>query len=135
MSILVDSSVLIAGERGGVEARSVMSADTPIAVSAISIAEYWKGIERASSSRLRTRRINFYETFVAKIAVVDIDADIALTTARLWADLERDGSMIPAFDLLIAASALSRGLRLATSDVGDFGRVDGLELVLVGGSR
>lgn len=47
----------------------------------------------------------------------------------MWADRERRGSTVPAFDLLIAATALSRGWALATGDVKGFSRVAGLELV------
>ena len=44
------------------------------------------------------------------------------------AELERIGRPIGAYDTLIAAHALSRGLVLVTANVGEFQRVDGLRI-------
>jgi tRNA(fMet)-specific endonuclease VapC len=44
------------------------------------------------------------------------------------ADLERSGAGIGANDLLIAAIALARQLTVVTNNVGEFGRVPGLQV-------
>lgn len=129
MGVLLDTSILVAEERGGDALELIPDREGRSAISAITLAEYWKGLERASGSARRERRRRFYERVIAGFDVVPVDEQIALETARLWADLERRGSMIPAFDLLIAATALARGWALATVDVKDFGRVEGLELI------
>jgi len=127
--VLLDTSILVAEERGGDALEQVPDHQGRSAISAITLAEYWKGLERATGSAHRERRRRFYERVVAHFDVASVDEEIALETARLWADLERRGSMIGAFDLLIAATALARGWTLATADVRDFSRVEGLELI------
>ena len=129
MGVLLDTSILVAEERGGDALEQVPEREGGSAISAITLAEFWKGLERARGPTHRQRRHHFYERVVASFEVVPVDKHVALETARLWADLEWRGSMVSAFDLLIAATALSRGSALATADVRDFRRVAGLELV------
>jgi tRNA(fMet)-specific endonuclease VapC len=45
------------------------------------------------------------------------------------AALEKSGTPIGPYDLLIAGQALARGLTVVTANVGEFGRVPGLETV------
>jgi tRNA(fMet)-specific endonuclease VapC len=49
--------------------------------------------------------------------------------AQVWAELSGRGEPIGAHDLWIAATALTHGLGLATSNLVDFGRVPGLRLI------
>ena len=44
------------------------------------------------------------------------------------AELERSGRIIGPNDLLIAAQALATGLTLVTDNIGEFARVDGLQM-------
>ena len=62
------------------------------------------------------------------IPVQALDASAATHYARLRAGLERSGSLIGAYDLLIAAHALALGLTLVTNNVREFRRVPGLRL-------
>lgn len=129
MSILLDTSVLILAERQGSTIRSALPAEAEVGLSVVSVAEYWKGVERAETATRRQRRVDFYDRALARLTQIDVDVPIALMSARLWADLERRGSILGAFDLLIAATALTLGWALATADVRDFRRVDDLELI------
>lgn len=131
MGVLLDTSILVAEERGGDALEHVPDREGGSAISAITLAEFWKGLERAGGATLRRRREGFYDRVVAGFDVAPVDEGVALEAARLWADLERRGSMVPAFDLLIAATALARGWALATADVRDFSPIAGLELVTV----
>ena len=49
--------------------------------------------------------------------------------ARIWAELESQGSMIGPHDLQIAATAIHRGHGIATLNQKEFARVSGLQLV------
>ncbi len=62
------------------------------------------------------------------IPVQSLNVDVAKHYGRLRAALERKGSPIGAYDLLIAAHALSLGLTLVTNNVREFARVNGLRL-------
>lgn len=121
--------MLVAGERGGSELRPLLPRYRHLAISVISVAEYFKGVERAATAAQRRGRVAFFNRARATAEIVSLDERVALRAAELWADLERRGAMIPALDLLIAATALARGWPLASADIKDFGRIDGLELV------
>ena len=62
------------------------------------------------------------------IPVQSLGADVGRYYGRLRADLEKKGVPIGAYDLIIAAHALSLGLTLVTNNVREFARVDGLRL-------
>lgn len=56
------------------------------------------------------------------------DLPAARIYAELWAALQKKGIQIGAHDLMIAAIAISLGFSVATLDLRDYGRVDGLTL-------
>lgn len=62
------------------------------------------------------------------IPVQALDASAASHYGRLRTGLEKRGSLIGAYDLLIAAHALALGLTLVTNNVREFRRVPGLRL-------
>ena len=62
------------------------------------------------------------------IPVQPLDVDVAKHYGRLRADLEKKGVPIGAYDLLIAAHALTLGLTLVTNNLREFARVEGLRL-------
>ena len=62
------------------------------------------------------------------IPVQSLGADVGGYYGRLRAELKRKGVPIGAYDLMIAAHALSLGLTLVTNNVREFARVDGLRL-------
>jgi tRNA(fMet)-specific endonuclease VapC len=66
------------------------------------------------------------EDFAARLEVLPFDDVAADHSADIRANLERRGSMIGAYDLLIAGHARSRGLTVVTANLGEFRRVEGL---------
>lgn len=62
------------------------------------------------------------------IPVQPLDAGVARHYGRLRAELEQKGSPIGAYDLLIAAHALSLGLTLVTNNLREFSRLPGLRV-------
>lgn len=66
------------------------------------------------------------ETFAARLEVLDFDDDAAAHAGEIRADLERQGSPIGSYDLLIAGHARSRGLVVVTGNLAEFRRVEGL---------
>jgi tRNA(fMet)-specific endonuclease VapC len=57
-----------------------------------------------------------------------LHAGVARHYGRVRADLERKGALIGAYDLLIAAHALSLGLTLVSNNLREFRRVPGLKV-------
>lgn len=66
--------------------------------------------------------------FIGQIHVLDFTSSDARATAALRVSLKQRGEIIGSFDSLIAGSALSRGLVVATSSVREFGRIHGLQV-------
>jgi tRNA(fMet)-specific endonuclease VapC len=66
------------------------------------------------------------EAFAARLEVLPFDARAADHAADVRAALERRGTPIGGYDVLIAGHARSLGLVLITGDLDEFRRVDGL---------
>src|SRR5438067_7764392 len=122
---MLDSSVLIDAERGRVDldARLAALGDQPLALAAVSASELLHGVHRARDASQRRRRQRFVEAILSDLTVVDFSLVEARVHAQLWAELASRGISVGAHDLLIAATAIANGLRLATSNVRDFHRV------------
>jgi predicted nucleic acid-binding protein len=126
---LIDTSVLIAAERGQLDLAAVRrDEDEEVAVSAITAAELLHGVERLRGAR-RARAERFVETLLDSVPVIDFDLAIARVHALLSADLAERGTPIGAHDLIIAATAVALDYRVATRDMKSFPRVEGLQVV------
>ena len=66
------------------------------------------------------------ERFAARLSVLPFDSAAAAHTAEIRATLERQGTPIGSYDVMIAGSARSRGLIVVTGNLREFNRVDGL---------
>lgn len=60
------------------------------------------------------------------VPVLPFDIDVARHHARIWSDLARQGLMIGAHDLQIAATAIRHDHRLLTANYREFDRVEEL---------
>ncbi len=109
--------------QAGVAARwPTMDQDT-VAISAICEAEVLFGLNKSGSERMR----DIYSSVLrGRFQVLPVDAEVAATYADLRADCERMGIKVEDMDLLIAATAKTHGLIVATLNVSDFARIPGL---------
>ncbi len=98
-------------------------------ISAITASELLVGVQRADSEARRVRRSSFVEGVLAAIPVLDFTLEVARTHAEILAILSSRGELIGAHDLIIAATALSAGHALLTTDLDEFHRVPGLEVL------
>jgi tRNA(fMet)-specific endonuclease VapC len=96
-----------------------------IGVSSITVAELAFGVNK---SRHMVKNRLALEQFLAPLNLASFDHDAALSYGRLRTRLETIGSPIGSMDLLIAAHALSLGVRLVTNNLREFRRVPGLRL-------
>ena len=92
-------------------------------LSAITIGEIKKGIERLPDSRRRSTLVEWLEGDLLirfEDRILPIDTRVMLVWGELAADLEQKGRTMPAIDSLIAAIALQGGLSLVTRNEDDF---------------
>jgi tRNA(fMet)-specific endonuclease VapC len=122
---MLDSTVLIDAERGRLDLPARLSAlgDEPVAISAITASELLHGVHRARTEQRRAARQAFVEAVLGEVPIAEFGLEEARTHAAVWADLAREGRAVPSRDLLIAATALTLGFRLATSDLRHLARI------------
>ena len=127
---LVDTSVVI--DLGRIDA-----GDLPleIAISAVTLAELAAGPHATTDPAERARRQDRLQRTESTFEALPVDATVARAYGRIYAAVVAAGRKARgrrAFDLLIAATALSRELPLYTRNPGDFSELDGLvEVVAV----
>ena len=128
MGTLIDTSVIVAAERGAIDLALMKGrADEEVAISAVTAAELLHGVERLRGAR-RARAERFVDALLDRIPVVPFDLPIARVHAMLSADLAERGISIGAHDLLIAATAVALDFAVATLDMKSFPRIDGLRI-------
>jgi tRNA(fMet)-specific endonuclease VapC len=131
MGFLIDSSVLIAGERQRIDLPGLMQryGAEPMAISAITASELLHGVHRAQNTQRAEQRRAFVEYLLSILQVAPFDLEAARQHAAIWAALQTSGPLIGAHDLLIAATALSLGYGVITLNTNEFSRVPGLHVV------
>lgn len=131
MGALIDSSVLIAAERGKLDLEQVLRdhGDEPVAIAMITASELLHGVHRAVEPSQRARREAFVERLLGHLSLIPFDLVVARVHARLSAELAAKGSPVGAHDLLIAATALAVGYDVATRDERSFPRIPGLTVL------
>jgi predicted nucleic acid-binding protein len=124
--VLLDTSVLIAGEHAG---------EVEAAISAASLAELHFGTLVASDPDERARRAQRLGVIEATFDPLPVDAPVAREWGRLAAAVAERGGRPRrrAIDLAIAATANVHGVPLLTADVADFAIIE--DLVHVQASR
>jgi len=130
MALIIDADVIICGERGLFDLPTwlEMHADKDPQIAAITVAELWHGVERATS-RYRHRREAYLQMIVETLPIVPYTETTALEHARLWAALEVSGKMIGFYDLIVAATALEAESAVATFNTRHFSQVRGLKVI------
>lgn len=125
---MLDTCVLSDVARGEKATLSRLKAaeTSSIAVSAITVLEVEYGLAREPR---RARAIGpVMRDLLEAVTVLPFAVEDARASAALRAALERKGRPIGAYDVLIAGTALARGLVLVTSNVREFDRVSGLRV-------
>jgi predicted nucleic acid-binding protein len=131
MGTLIDTSVLIAIERGQLD-RARLAAeddDEAVAMAAITASELLHGVHRLRGAVARTRADRFVERVLAALPVVAFDLGVARVHARLDAEASSTGVTIGDADMMIAATAVWLDYRVATRDLRSFPKIKGLDVV------
>ena len=130
MAIILDADVIIRGEKGAFDLKHWLASrpNDQFEIAAITVAELWHGVERASAAH-RVKRRQYLESILQVLPVVPYTEQTAYEHARIWAELESAGKMIGYYDLIVAATALERGNEVATFNHRHFAQVNGLTVI------
>jgi len=130
MVIILDADVIIRGEKGTFDFRGWAASrpDDQFEIAAITVAELWHGVERATGPR-KTRRQQYLQTILDSLPIIPYTEQTAYEHARIWAGLESSGGMIGYYDLIVAATALERASGVATFNHRHFTQVKGLTVI------
>lgn len=128
MKYLLDTNVCIRYLKGYPQQlidRFLSVPERDLAVSVITRAEMLFGAEKSNTSQ-QTRAVQL--DFLKRLTTLPFDEDAANIFATIRFLLESQGTPIGAYDMLIAATALSRNLILVTHNVKHFSRIPDLNI-------
>lgn len=135
MGLIVDSTVFIAAERKRLRATQALAEielrfpGETAAVSVITLAELAHGAARATSTVTEQARWRFIREVRSAFPILPVSADAAIRAGEIDGVNRSKGLIVGFADLLIAATALEIGYRIATENVRDFQRIPGLAVI------
>ena len=126
MTYYLDSCTMISifergNQKGAKKLRSI--APSNVKIPSMVKAEFLTGIY---NNHRAEQKIDLSEKILAPYEIIPFDSDALVTYAKIRAELEKKGNTIGPNDLIIAATVLSRGGILVTSNTNEFKRVEGL---------
>jgi tRNA(fMet)-specific endonuclease VapC len=130
MAIILDADVIIRGEKGVFDLQRWLAShgEDRFEVAAVTVAELWHGVERATGAQ-KIKRRQYLETVLEVLPVIPYTEQTAYEHARIWAELEARGKMIGSYDVIVAATSLERGDAVATFNKRHFAQVKGLTVI------
>ena len=111
-------SEVMKGRNGNVvqAARGYLAAHEQLTISVVTVMEVSYGLHRAR----RTEQLAAFEAMLATIEVLPLGGAVGLLAGHLKADVDTRGTPIGAFDVMIAAVAITSGIPLVTGNVAHF---------------
>lgn len=136
MGLILDSNILVACERRRLPIDEVAlnaraAGELQLGISSVTVVELTHGIYRAESLSERERRKRFLSSVLGSITVYPLSVEIALLAGQIEGEQAAKGIGLPFEDLVIGATALSLGFRVATLNVKHFRLIPRLEIVSI----
>lgn len=130
MKYLLDTNAVVAllgNKPAGMRQRfrEAAAAGDYLALPSVVLFELWYGVAKSSQVTENAERLRVLLS--GDLDLLDFDDEDARTAGQVRAALEKAGTPIGAYDLLIAGQALRRGLTVVTANTSEFGRVTGLK--------
>jgi len=125
VAAIIDTSVLVAAERGALDLDALLR---EVMLAAITASELLHGVHRMKGAVARAHAHLFVDRLLNVLPVLPFDLEVARVHALLSAELSSRGTPIGAHDLLIAATAVHAGAAVATRDRRSFPRIRGLRI-------
>ncbi len=86
-------------------------------------------ILRGMKVRSATAQLSFFKLFCLQNEVIQLDDNIVVRAADIYADLYKHGQIIGDADILIAATALENGSPVVTNNESHFNRISNLQIL------
>ena len=96
-----------------------------IGISAVTVAEMQYGVQKSQFPQQNQAAL---DKFLMPLSMLDFDLAAAEQYGKIHVTLEQKGIPIGAYDLMIAAQAVSQDVILVTNNVREFARIPGLRL-------
>ena len=96
----------------------------PIMISVITCMELYYGAYKSQKVASNLAKI---KTIEASLEIIPVGPEISETFGLLKAQMEKRGTRLDDFDLILAATALSHNLTLITNNTAHFKRIEGLK--------
>ena len=115
---------LLRGDKAVAQSIEAHAAD-PKAVSVITFGELLYGAEKSSKpleNRIRVQRLS------QMLPIIEVDKFVIETFSQIKALLEAEGNRLDDFDLLIAATAMTRNYTVVTNNAKHFERIPNLRI-------
>ena len=127
---MIDADVIIQAERKAFDLDTWLRSqrDEEIKLAAITVAELWRSVERATGI-VRAKRQKFLQRVLLAFDIVPYTEKAAVEHARLWADIEATGQRMSPLDLMLAATARECGAAIVTFNTRRFAAVPGLTVL------
>jgi tRNA(fMet)-specific endonuclease VapC len=127
---MLDADVVIRGEKCTFDLKDWVASrpNDRFEIAAITVAELWHGVERATGTRKITRQ-RYLNARLESLPIIPYTEQTAYEHARIRAALEASGKMIGSYDLIVAATALERGDPVATFNKRYFAQIQGLRVI------
>jgi tRNA(fMet)-specific endonuclease VapC len=131
MGIIIDTNVLIDAEQGKINLTKLSSeAHDEVFISVITIAELLTGIHMAKEADERIKRSAFVHHIISKIPSLNFDHAVASTYSELYTHFLKSRKSAPGIhDLQIAATAITYGYAILTSNKTEFEKIPGLKVI------
>jgi len=130
---LVDTSVVVDIDRGGVEQRvTKLDDEGRHAISVVSLTELRLGVNKRYERETDAHHeaVEDLARLCARFEVLDIERPVALTAADIIADLQTRGEPLhDLHDVYIAATARTEQLPVLTANVDHFERIEDVSVV------
>ena len=130
MGLVIDTNVFINAENDRFDLVTLAQyADYGEAyIAAVTVSELLTGVHMAKTTAIRVKRSAFVEGVLNVVPVLDFTEEVARTYAELYAHFlkKRAKPSSTVHDLQIAATAITFGYAVLTSNVGDFKKIPGL---------
>jgi len=134
MGLILDSSVLIAAEREGQNARQMLAAisgkagNSDIAISVVTRIEL-AGATRADTAQRKEKQQQFIQELLIALPIHPVTVSLALSVGQIDGENQAKGIRLPLSDLLIGVTALELGYSVATGNLRHFEMIPGLSVV------